>query len=396
MNYTHWIYKEGFTTKLTFYYYILPLSPRSATLGSLLARVLERGSRDYPSVEAINDRSDELYGATAYFDVNIYGSYLCFEAKLLIPNYLFLDQPELEAEARSYFESLLYRPLLENGKFKDHIFLQEKEMLAQDIQALLKDPEHYALLRSMELIFSGSNLAIHKYGDGKVLEQLKPEDLRAFYKELMEAPLYIYHHSDEEKVDEGKKHSFPMEKIEISSREESYEEDRDIQQSILVKAYRVPWAYSSSMVYPGLVLNHLLGGSGTSLLFKRVREEKGLCYSIYSRYDRYKQLFLIVSGHEKEQHEELLLTLEEVIGALKEGEFSLEELEETKQDLCISIGSIPDSQGRHLKDNFVRDLYSEERDIDKRIEMVKKVRKSDLIKAAQELIWILNLYVRQA
>ncbi len=396
MNYTQWIYKEGFTTKLTSYYYILPLSPKSATLGSLLARVLERGSQDYPTVEAIHDRGDELYGATAYFDVNIYGSYLCFEAKLLTPNYLFFDQPELEEEAHSYFQSLLYRPLLEEGKFKENIFLQEKEMLAQDMESLLKDPESYALLRSMELLFPDSNLGIYKYGDRKSLEQLSGRDLIDFYRELMDAPLYIYHHGDEKRNDEGIKHTLEMDTVEVSLQEEKFEEDRDILQSILVKAYRVPWVYGDTMVYPSLVLNHLLGGSGTSLLFKRVREEKGLCYSIYSRYDRYKQLFLIVSGHEKQQHQELLSTIEEVIDSLKKGDFSLEELEETKQDLCIGLGSIPDSQGRHLKDSFIRDLYAEEKDITKRMEEIKKVEKSDVIKAARELSGALDLYVRKA
>lgn len=396
MNYTHWIYKEGFTTKLTYYYYILPLSPRTVTLGSLLSRVLEQGSQDYPTVEAIHNRGDELYGATAYFDVNIYGSYLCFEAKLIIPNYLFFDQPELESESHSYFKSLLHRPLLEEGKFRENIFLQEKEMLTQDIEALLKDPESYALLRSMEIIFPNSNLGIYKYGDVKVLEQLTSEDLICFYKELMEAPLYIYHHGDEKKNDQGTKCTFEMEKVVISSMEESRQEDRDINQSVLVKAYRVPWAYQNRMIYPALVLNHLLGGSGTSFLFKRVREEKGLCYSIYSRYDRYKQLFLIVSGHEKDQHEELLTTIEEVISTLRKGEFSLEELEETKQDLCIAIGSIPDSQGRYLKDSFIRDLYGDEKNIEKRIEEIKKVEKADVMKAAQQLSNALTLYVRKA
>lgn len=395
MNYTHWIYKEGFTTKLTSCYYILPLSPRSATLGALLARVLERGSKEYPTVEAVNDKMDELYGAAAFFDVNIYGSYLCFEARLIMPKYGFLDQPELEEEAREFLRSLLYRPLLEKGTFKEDFFLQEKEMLSQDIENLYKDPDSYALLRSLELIFPDSNLGIYKYGDSRVLKELSRKDLWDFYQELMQAPLYIYHHSDEKKEDLGKKGFFPMEKVNNKVTERTCKEDRDVDQSILIQAYFVPWTYQDPMVYPLLVVNHLLGGSGTSLLFKEVREEKGLCYSIYSRYDRFRQVLFIMSGYEKEQGQELVTSIEGVLQALREGNFSDKELADTKQDLCIGIASIPDSQGRHLKDSFVRDLFGDEKEIESRIEEIKKVEKTDVVKAANSLSRLLSFYVRQ-
>lgn len=395
MNYTHWIDKEGFTTKLTSYYYLLPLNPKNATLAALLARVLERGSEDYPTVEAIHSRGDELYGATAYFDVNIFGSFLVFEATLLIPQYAFFDQPQLEEEAREYFHSLLYRPLLRGGEFLEEFFLQEQQMLDQDLEAYLKDPESYALRRSMELLFSGSPLGIYRYGDRKTLGEVDVHRMGMFYQELLKAPLYIYHHGDEKREDEGEKLFFDGVEEEANPLEKTWEERRDIAQSILVQAYRMPWSYRDEKAYHALVLNHLLGGAGTSYLFRKTREEEGLCYSIYSRYDRFRKLILIVSGHEKDQHEDLLKSIDEVLDILRSGTFSCEELEEIKLDLSIGIASLSDSQSRHVKDSFIRDLFGEEKEVEKRVEKIQKVTREDVISLAKDLSCALSFYVRQ-
>lgn len=394
MTYSHWIYKEGFTSKLTTYFYLLPLTRRNAVLGALLARVLERGSRDYPSVEAIQAREDELYGAVAYFDVNVYGSLLVFEVSLVFPDYRYFGKEELEADARAFMDSLLYEPLLVEGIFKEDIFLQEKSMLAQDLDSMLKDPQSFAMRRVMELLFDDSPAGVYRYGDKKSLEEVGGEDLYLFYKDMLESPLYVYHHGRDKKGDEGSWEEMIMEEVLVAPLEREVLEDKDISQSVTVQVYQVPVGFKDERAYSYMLLSHLLGGSGTSFLFKKVREERGLCYSIYSRYDRYRKSLFIVSGHEKSSYEELVGITGDIIESLARGEFSQEELREAKQDLSIGLSSMVDSQVRLLKDTFIRDLFSDERDIGKRIEKIEAVSKEDVASAARELLFSLAYSVR--
>ncbi|NLY72530.1 MAG: insulinase family protein [Tissierellia bacterium] len=385
MNYSHWIKRQGFTSKLKSYYYILPLTKERAVLGALLARVLERGSWDYPSAAAIQEREDELYGAAAYFDVNIYGSYLVFEGRLIYPNYLFLDKEELEVEALEYLDSLLYKPLLIDGNFREDFFMQEKEMLRQDLESLLKEPQSLALRKTMEILFEDSKFGLHRYGDLNTLEDVSLEDMTSFYKEALASPLYTYYHGDEDREDQGVKPCLEMDKVDEASSHGEIFLDLDVNQTNTVFAYSLPWQFKDERVYASLIFSHLLGGMATSQLFKKIREEDGLCYSIYSRYDRYRRLLLVVAGHEKDRYEDLKGGIGEVINGFCQGGFDLDQLAEAKLDLAIGLGSIEDSQGRQVRDCFIRDLFQDTRDIEKRISRLEEVTKEEVIEVARSL-----------
>ena len=46
-------------------------------------------------------------------------------------------------------------------------------------------------------------------------------------------------------------------------------------------------------IYPLLIINNILGGGASSILFQKIREEMGICYSIYSYISTYKNIGLI-------------------------------------------------------------------------------------------------------
>lgn len=386
MNYSHWIYRQGFTSKLKSYFYILPLTKENTVLGALLTRILERGSRDYPSSQAIQAREDELYGAAAFFDLNIYGSLLVFEAKLIHPNYLYFDREDLEEEAEEFLDSLLYKPLLDKeGNFRQDFFLQEKDMLQQDLESLSKDPQALAFRKSLEIVFEGGKLGLNRHGDLETLAQVGLEDLKVFYQDLLASPLYVYYHGLDKKQDQGKRPQHSMDKPGKLGQYGEVFQDLDIGQSNSVFTYSLPWDYQDPRVFACLVLSHLLGGMASSRLFKEIREEQGLCYSIYSRYDRYRQLVFILVGHDKDQYTQLKEGIEDEFTRLIEEGLEEGELEETKRDMIIGLSSISDNQGRHLRDVFVRDIFGDHREIDKRIELIEAVSEEEVLEAARSL-----------
>lgn len=65
--------------------------------------------------------------------------------------------------------------------------------------------------------------------------------------------------------------------------------DHDGEQAHLTVAVRTPGRTGEADRWPLAVLNHVLGGGLSSRLFQRVREDRGLAYSVYSAVDTYAE-----------------------------------------------------------------------------------------------------------
>lgn len=88
-------------------------------------------------------------------------------------------------------------------------------------------------------------------------------------------------------------------------------------------------------IYTLLAINNIFGGGMSSHLFQKIREEKGLVYSIYSYPSSYRSegLFTIYAGMNPEHLDRVVsLITEEVDNLLKKG-ITREELERSKEQL---------------------------------------------------------------
>lgn len=88
-------------------------------------------------------------------------------------------------------------------------------------------------------------------------------------------------------------------------------------------------------IYDLLVVNSIFGGGMSSRLFQKIREEKGLAYSVYSYPSSYKNagMFTIYAGMSPSQVGEVLRLVREEIQLLKENKISEEELVKAKEQL---------------------------------------------------------------
>lgn len=88
-------------------------------------------------------------------------------------------------------------------------------------------------------------------------------------------------------------------------------------------------------IYTLLAINNIFGGGMSSHLFQKIREEKGLVYSIYSYPSSYRSegLFTIYAGMNPEHLDRVVnLIAEEINNLLKKG-ITREELERSKEQL---------------------------------------------------------------
>ncbi len=110
--------------------------------------------------------------------------------------------------------------------------------------------------------------------------------------------------------------------------------EKDIEQVHICLGFPGP-PIGSKKVYPLSILNTILGGSMSSRLFQKIREEHGLAYSVYSYPSNYQQagLFTIYAGMNPVQTSRVLELIIEELTLLKEEFITQQEIDQTKEQL---------------------------------------------------------------
>ncbi|NLK86840.1 MAG: insulinase family protein [Clostridiaceae bacterium] len=88
-------------------------------------------------------------------------------------------------------------------------------------------------------------------------------------------------------------------------------------------------------LYPLLAVNNILGGGMSSKLFQRIREKKGLVYSIYSYPTTYKDtgLFTVYAGMKPDNLDEVIHLIYDEIRMMKKKGIPASDLEKAKEQM---------------------------------------------------------------
>jgi len=93
--------------------------------------------------------------------------------------------------------------------------------------------------------------------------------------------------------------------------------------------------HGNDLIYSLLAVNNIFGGGMSSRLFQKIREEKGLVYSIYSYPSSYKNtgLFTIYAGMKPKYMDEVLSLIVNEIELLKKEGVNSDDLDKSKEQL---------------------------------------------------------------
>lgn len=140
--------------------------------------------------------------------------------------------------------------------------------------------------------------------------------------------------------------------------------------------------------YALTVLDSILGGGVSSRLFQRVREEKGLVYSVYSYYTSYNDTgaFAVYAGTSPENIEEVVeIVTEELFNVKREG-VTRQELIRTKEqlkgNLMLSLESTSNRMSRLGKSEL---FFQRIIPIEEVVKNIDKVQLEDVKRVALEL-----------
>jgi len=134
--------------------------------------------------------------------------------------------------------------------------------------------------------------------------------------------------------------------------------------------------------YKVSVYNAILGGSATSKLFQEVREKASLAYSASSNFVRHKGNIMISCGIEIKNYEKALEIIRKQLEDMKAGNFTDEELENSKKGIISAIKGIEDEQDTEITYYFGQELSGIEVSTEQYIDSILEVSKEDVINVA--------------
>lgn len=338
---------------------LLPLREETAAGYAILPFLLRRGCAAYPDFTALNRRLNRLYGARVTADVRRVGEAQALVLSLsCIDDRYALEGEKVAEECARLLSSMLFEPALENGRFRAADVEREKRCLKELIEAEIDEKRWYARHRAEQEMCAGEPYAVNRYGTVEQVERLTAESVTACWRRaLAEAVVQVTVQGggDGRPVAEAIGSRFAslpercpahleVRHVPAKWQPAEREEIMPVNQSKLVLGFRAEAVEPEGDVAAMRLFNALWGGTPHSLLFRHVRERLSLCYYCAASYDRLKGVVLVDSGVQADKAEEARREILRQLEAVRQGNFTDEDLEAARRSLTNQIDSVGDLQ----------------------------------------------------
>ena len=342
-----------------------PLCREEAALNALLPNVLLRGTKEYPTMQAISAFLDERYGASVGSlvrkrgEVQTVGFYADFLSDRLAPDGSPILQPMIEFVCQT-----LLKPVRTNWLLEEPYVSSEQLNLINAIEANLNEKRSYAARQLVKTMCAGEAYGVSRLGETEEVRAITPQSLTDHWQKVLAGSraeiFYLGAQAPEtvaglfaEQLQRLPREELSQPRTQVIRHAEAVKErfeTLDVTQGKLCMGLRTGIT-SRDPEYPALVLlNAVFGAGTTSKLFLNVREAKSLCYYASSGIDAVKGIMTVSSGIEFEKYDEARAAILEQLDRCRQGEISDKELSDAKRHLDSGLRMQADSPGG--LDNF--------------------------------------------
>ena len=375
---------------------------KSATQRSLLSMMLVDRSNLYNTKQKMNQICDHLYGCTLGSRVVSYGKGHCVELRSKIINPIYIhENHNIINDWLNFINEIIFNPCLQQNVFEENQTILESRIRRKE-----DDAQSYTISKVFEYVLPNEPLSIHVKGTIDYLNKCNLEDIKETYEQLIKhdrVEIVICGDFDENQmfkmISSKLKFNDRNSNLELNYLIESKEkgiktEDKVQPQTNIAMMFATNTDIFDSK-YPALkVANAMFGQLPSSFLFRVVREEYSLCYSISSHLISYDGGCLVTTGIEKENVDKTIELILEQLEKCQKGEFDDELLETTKMMLVNALKNSLDEMSSILGYAFTNSLLNRNYPIEKNIEDVMNVTKKDCIEIFNRMKY-LGTYVCQ-
>lgn len=387
---------------------IRPADALESPTATLLFGVLRRGSEGYPCLSRLNRALDELYGTTLTIRNYLWGDshIISFTAEMPEDAYLPAADRDLDllGGVMHLLASLLLHPLTdENGLLRADAVEAEVRALCDSLRALSNDTRTYAADRFRRLMCPDEPYGLSVGGTVETVEAITPAALTEHYRRMLSTcrcAVYYVGQASARRVEAAWNASFggwdpaPIpgtvtlpHPVPVAPR--THTEDRAVSQGKLCIGWSCGENYTT--LTPAeeaamLVLSELFGVMQSARLFRRVREELGLCYYCDGALDLTKGILWVASGIRPDRRAEAEAAIRAELSSIAAGEVTAEEVATARLSLVNSLLETEDSQGALESEAHRRLMSGRTETIPEQIALIEAVTPAAVAEAAARFV----------
>lgn len=401
----HLIQTPKFKTDLIVAFLSIPLERENVTKNSLIPAVLKRGTQDLKTQEEISIELENMYGANLDCGIDKIGDNQIIKFYLETVNDKFLPKQEnLLEKSINLLLNVIFNPLIEENKFNEQYVEAEKQTIKRLIEGKIDNKDSYAFNRCIEEMYKDSPFGLYKYGYIEDLDKINAKELYEYYKQLIDRckiDIFISGDFENNKILNLLKENKNIQKLkdresahivnnEQTEKKEKIEnirelnESMDVTQGKLVMGMDINYNKPDSK-YAMCLYNVILGESATSKLFQNVREKASLAYTARSNYVRQKNNIFIRCGIEIENYEKAVKIINEQLDDMKNGNFTDEDIENSKKYMISGIKTVADEQDSEITYYFGQELSGKLTSFEEYMEKINNVSKEEIQEIANNV-----------
>jgi predicted Zn-dependent peptidase len=237
--------------------------------------------------------------------------------------------------------------LVSNPTFSEEALKLEKQVVLEEIAMVEDTPEDIVGELLGQAFYNGHGLGRPILGLAEEIKSYTTDDISAYFKKHYRPGNFVFSMAgnyDEEKLEGLLDTSFAANGMPTNPYEGvAFEHDgvkraqvrkKNIEQLHISIGFR-GYARQDDRLFPMLLLNNILGGGMSSRLFQRIREEKGLVYSVYTYPASYvgSGMMAVYAALNPANIEEAMGIVNEELESMRQGTVTQEEFERAREQL---------------------------------------------------------------
>lgn len=386
---------KSITVKVSFHRVI---KKNEITIRNILSDMFMQSSKKYNSKRELTIKAQDLYAAGLRTTNSRLGNYINTDFYLTVLNDKYTEDGNF-ASSLEFLSEIIFNPDVEDGKFNEEKLDIVKSTCRSALNSIKEDASNYSLVRMAEAFGEGEPISYRMMGYLEDLDDITGTSLYEFYLDMIKndfvdifviGDISIKETTDLIKMyfkfDILKKLKMPFMVEEKKPRRSKlvFNEEIDNTQSKLAIGCRINGLSEYERNYPLTLFNVIFGGCSDSKLFKEVREENSLCYTIYSITNKLDNVLLIRAGIDKENYKKTVSLIEKNLKDMCNGKFDETDILMAKEYYNTALEEIEDSQSKIINNYLMMELINTD-DIDVKREKMSKVTKSEIVKVAKKV-----------
>ncbi len=386
---------KSITVKVSFHRVI---KKNEITIRNILSDMFMQSSKKYNSKRELTIKAQDLYAAGLRTTNSRLGNYINTDFYLTVLNDKYTEDGNF-ASSLEFLGEIIFNPDVDDGKFNEEKLDIVKSTCRSALNSIKEDASNYSLIRMAEAFGEGEPISYRMMGYLEDLDNITGTSLYEFYLDMIKndfVDIFVIGDIDIKeatdlikmyfKFDILKKLKMPFMVDEKKPRRSKlvFNEEIDNTQSKLAIGCRINGLSEYERNYPLTLFNVIFGGCSDSKLFKEVREDNSLCYTIYSITNKLDNVLLIRAGIDKENYKKTVSLIEKDLKDMCNGKFDETDILMAKEYYNTALEEIEDSQSKIINNYLMMELINTD-DIDVKREKMSKVTKSEIVKVAKKV-----------